>query len=164
MVKKEKMTSRTGSKQGTRDKGQGTGVFHEFHALHPTSHGPTRGLTLIEILISVIILASASVLMMQALAKGAYTLTVAKNRISAYAFAASKMADLELALEQGAELDPRGQFRIGRDAFQWRVEQAPFDEGPNLERVTLTVEWHQGRHDYASQVNTLRHLERPPSK
>ena len=116
------------------------------------------GLTLIEILISVVILAFASVLILQALAKGAYTLNVAKNRMRAYAFACAKMADLELSFKQGARPAPTGEFRVGRDRFQWRVETSKLPERPPLERVTLTVQWHQGRKAYESQVSTFERV------
>jgi hypothetical protein len=113
---------------------------------------------LIEILISVAILASASVLILQAFARGAYALAAADRRFQAYSFTTSKMADVELALQQGLLPTPEGEFRKGREMFRWRVETAPSDEDPRFERVTLIVEWSQGRQPYASEVTLLRRL------
>ena len=117
-----------------------------------------RGLTLIELLISVAILASAAVLIMQALARGAYTLALADNRLKAYAFCATKMADLEMQFNSAAALDTHGEFRSGRDQFEWHVESSAISDDPTLELITLTVGWQQGRDAYTSHVSALRHL------
>jgi hypothetical protein len=119
-------------------------------------------LTLVEILVSVALLASASVLVMHALAQGAYVSTLAHNRLRAHAFATAKMADLDLSEAQGIAPDPEGQFRIGRQQFQWRVYAAPLQDEPALEEVTLTVDWRQGRHTHESRVSTLRRLPQTP--
>ena len=128
-------------------------------------HAPTPrriGLTLIEVLVSIAILASASVLVMQAFVRGAYVLALARNRLGAYTFASAKMADLELGFARGVAPKPSGQFQIGRDQFQWRVEAAPASQDPELELVTLTVDWHQGSRAYASRVSMLRRLPEVP--
>lgn len=118
--------------------------------------GDRSGLTLIEILISVAILASASVLIMQALLRGAYMLESAKRRTTAYAFAAAKLADVELALLSGEELKTGGQFWAGREAFRWAVAMEPApDEPDDLQLVTLTVNWRQGRHPYRETYSTI---------
>ncbi len=116
------------------------------------------GLTLVEILISVALLASASVLIMQALARGAYVSTLAHSRMRAYTFAAAKMADVDLSFAQGIEPDPEGQFRVGRQQFQWHLQASPLPDEPTLEEVTLTVDWRQGKHPYESHVSVLRRL------
>jgi prepilin-type N-terminal cleavage/methylation domain-containing protein len=120
--------------------------------------GSQHGLTLVEILISVAILASASVLILQAFARGAYTLAAADRRFQAHSFAASKMADVELSLQQGLLPTPAGEFQKGRETFRWRVETAPSAEDPDFEHVTLIVEWSQGRQPYETQVSLLRRL------
>ncbi len=117
-----------------------------------------RGFTLIEILISVVILASASVLVMQALARGAYTLAVATNRIRAYAFVATKMAELSTSLRQGIAPDRSGHFRVGRDEFRWYVQSSELPDGPKLELITLTVGWRQGRRPYEARVGMVRRV------
>ena len=113
-----------------------------------------RGLTLVEILVAVAILATGGVLILQALARGAYTLKVAENRRHAYIFSQAKMADLDMSLKQGLEPTTRGQFRMGREQFRWDVYTSPTEE-PELQLVTLRVAWRQGQHDYASQFSTL---------
>ena len=119
-------------------------------------NAPTRqrantrtGLTLVEILVSIAILATAMAFILQAFARGAYLLAVTKNRMGVYAFASAKLADLELSLLQGGDVRPEGEFRLGREACHWRVESVPSDD-PELELVTLTVGWRQSRRDYES--------------
>jgi prepilin-type N-terminal cleavage/methylation domain-containing protein len=121
-----------------------------------------RGLTLVEILVSVAILASAAVLIMQALAKGAYVSTLAHNRLRAYAFSTAKLTDLEVAFAQGLTPDSEGEFRDGRQSFHWLVETAPAAADPALEQVTLTVDWRQGRHAHDSHVTMVRRLPAVP--
>ena len=118
-----------------------------------------RGFTLIEILVSVAILASAMVFILQALARSAYTLSVASDRLNAYVVSAQKMADLELALWQRQVPDPKGHVRLGRQEFDWHVDSSPMSvDDPQLEVVTLTVSWYRDRKPYASQVNLLRRV------
>lgn len=116
------------------------------------------GFTLVEILISVAILASAVVFIMQALARGAYALSLGGNQMRAYTFASAKMADLEVALSQGEDVDKQGSARSSRDQFRWRVATSPVEDEPQLQLVTLTVEWNQGSRTYESAYSLLRRL------
>ena len=93
---------------------------------------------------------------MQALARSAYTLALARNRLRAYTFLSAKMVDLELAYGQGAVVPSRGQFRMGHDEFDWRVDASESSEDPQLELVTLLVDWHQGGRASTSTVSMLR--------
>ena len=93
---------------------------------------------------------------MQALARGAHALAAAQYRSTAYAFAAAKLADLEMSLQQQQELRTSGRFGSGPNAFDWQVTTAPQDDQPQLEQVTLTVDWRQGPHRYASSFSTVR--------
>ena len=118
-------------------------------------------MTLIEILISVIILSTSLVFILQACARGAYVLTQSYYRLKAYAFASAKMADLELAFHQGVIPKADGEFRVGRELFRWQVATRPFSEDPQFELVTLSVGWHQGLNAYESRVETLRRIPLP---
>ena len=122
------------------------------------SFASLRGLTLIEILISVAILASAVVFIMQALARGAYALSLGSNQMRAYTFASAKMADLEVAFSQGAAIDEEGSARSSRDQFRWWVAMSPVEDEPQLQLVTLTVEWNQGPRVYESSYSLMRRL------
>ena len=123
-----------------------------------------RGLTLVEILISVAILASASVFVLQALMRGAYAVALAGNKLRAYEFISAKMADLEISVAQGVRPRKDGEFAFGRDRFHWHVDTAVDPAAPPAEMVTLTIGWSQGRHPYESRITTLLRLPDVPSK
>jgi hypothetical protein len=111
------------------------------------------------VLISIAILAIGQVLIMQALARGAHALAIAERRSTADAFAAAKLADIDLRAHQGQEIDADGRFGSGRNAFGWRVERALQPDHPTLELVTLTVDWPQGKTRAASRFTTVRLLD-----
>ena len=117
-----------------------------------------RGLTLIEILVSVAILAGSLALILQALARGSYALAVADNRFTSYAFLVAKLADVDTMIARGHTMTTEGQFRSGRQPFHWRLDTVPSPEDPLLEQVTLRVMWRQGERDYHSDVSLLRRL------
>jgi hypothetical protein len=106
------------------------------------------------VLISLAILSVGQVIIMQALARGAYALASAKRRSTAYAFAAAKLADLELSERQRVEPRLSGRFGSGQDTFGWRVDTAP--DSAQLELVTLTVDWRQSGHAYAQHFSAVR--------
>jgi prepilin-type N-terminal cleavage/methylation domain-containing protein len=117
-----------------------------------------RGLTLIEVLVSVAILAAGAVVVMQALARGAHALATARHRATAYAFSAAKLADLQQQLDQGALEKTSGRFGTGAARFDWHVDAAPLADAEDLELVTLTVAWRQGRHDDAQHFSLVHRL------
>jgi prepilin-type N-terminal cleavage/methylation domain-containing protein len=120
--------------------------------------GSKRGLTLIELLISVAILAGAVVLIMQAFARGASALAFAKHRMRAFQFASAKLVEAELAAAAGKTPDLKGSFRVGRDRFEWHLAAEPAFDEPELELLTLTVDWRQGRTPYDLHLSTLKRV------
>jgi len=114
-------------------------------------------LTLIEVLITIMILSGGAVLVIQALGRGAQALARAKTQMVVYQFARAKMADVELGLRQGEELAPRGRFQSNGEEYRWSVAAQPLEE-PELERVTLTVDWSLGRYSYDAKFSTVRRL------
>ena len=108
-----------------------------------------------EVLISIAILAGGAAIIMQALARGAHALALAQRRTTAYQFAASKLADLELAEAEGKAIRSAGQFGTGPERFEWHLKAAPLD-APTLQMVTLTVEWRQGGQRYESRFSTVQ--------
>lgn len=132
-----------------------------FNALtHQPANPLTAGLTLIEILISIAILAFALTLILQSLGRGAYALALAGNRLRAYEFAAAKMGDLELAWRLAEEPKARGSFRMGGTLFTWSLDEQPL-ERPEMALSTLTIRWDQGRHEQASQVEAVHRVPPP---
>ena len=128
--------------------------------ISPTGNSD-HGLTLIELLVTVVLLSTSVVLIMQGLARGAHSVRLAQHRLAAYTFLVAKMADVELNLNAGSELRPHGEFRMGGTPFAWRLDTLPVADEPQLEQVTLAVEWRQGPHSYESHVSTFRRAPRP---
>ena len=124
--------------------------------------GNKRGLSLVEILISVAILASAAVLIMQGLLRGAYVLTLAEQRAHAYLFSVDMLANLEIASDVSEEAT-EGYVKKGSDTFVWHVEVSPLPEDEQLELHTLTVGWGQGRNQRSVRASVLRRVP-PPEK
>ena len=120
-----------------------------------------HGLTLIELLVTVVLLATSVVLIMQALARGAHSVRLAQHRLAAYTFLVAKMADVELNLNAGSELRPHGEFRTGGTLFQWHLDTLPVMDEPQLEQVSLVVGWRQGPHSYESHISTFRRVPLP---
>jgi hypothetical protein len=120
-------------------------------------------LTLVEVLISVAILATGAGMVLQALARGAHALATARHRATAYAFSAAKLADVRQRLDQGTLDKTAGEFRSGTGQYRWDVATSPLaidpvSGAPMLELVTLTVGWTQGRHDYAEEFAYVRRV------
>jgi len=109
----------------------------------------------VEVLVSLAILGAGTVLIMQAFVRGAYALSSAQKRLQAYTFSAAKMADLEMARRHGEEPKPSGRFRTGQERFTWSVERALAFGDPELEFMTLTVAWKQGRHGYSTVLGSI---------
>ena len=120
------------------------------------------GFSLIEILVSVAILAGALALILQGLVRGAYALSVAKHRLQAYAFSTAKMAEVELLARTGEAPTTEGSFRAGRDNFAWQLQAAPISDSDRLELVTLIVNWRQGQRPYDVRTSLLRRLPVEP--
>ena len=124
--------------------------------------GNRRGLTLVEVLIAITILAAGAPLLLQALAKGAQVLASARYRAAAHAFTAAKLADIELAAREGAlPSKTAGAFLQAGQRYEWAIHAEPVAEDPALQTVTLTVGWRQGPHQYESSVTTVQRAPEP---
>ena len=125
--------------------------------------GNKHGFTLIEVLLSVAILSGGLALILQGLVRSTYLLSVARNRLTAYAFSASKLSEIQLAAHQQTELRQDGSFRQGRDLFSWQLANGSLT--PTSALVSLTVNWQQGEHPYTITTQTIIPQEpaAPPS-
>ena len=118
--------------------------------------GKTRGFTLTEVLVSVVILSIGAVYVMQALGRSAAAIEVAEARAQAHQFAVTKMAELELAFRLGQKLEESngGSFRQGTRQFRWGLSAPIPKEEPRMRPVSLTVEWDLGGETYAYALQT----------
>lgn len=115
------------------------------------------GLTLIELLVAVVILATSAVFVMGALARAAEAQAIADEQRCAYLFGLEKMAALEVGFFSGQEIAEKeeGSFLVGAQRFAWRtVARHPDEARPEVTAVALTVAWRRGEQDYAQQYRT----------
>ncbi len=121
------------------------------------------GLTLIEVLVSVVILSTGSVLILQALAKVAEAQARLDDQANLYLFAISKMAEAELAVETGAL--PRdqesGSFRVESQTFDWALSVSPAVDDPQVYTIGLDVEVRNPSRPLSQRVETV--LRVPPA-
>lgn len=125
-----------------------------------------RGLTLVELLMSVVILSVGAVFIMQALVKISSAHVIAENQAQASLLAMSKMAEVELAVQAGAfSEDPEqgGSVRVGAQAFTWSATAAPLADDPTRTRIYLTVSWRRGESAGERQLETILRLPPDPS-
>jgi len=118
-------------------------------------------LTLIEVLLSVVILAVGAVVIMQALVKISYAHTIVEDQTRASLLAMSKMAELELAVREGVfpEKGERGRERMGTQTMLWEATSQAREEDPTLAAVHVTISWRRGSAVGERQLDTLL---RPP--
>ena len=122
-----------------------------------------QGISLIEVLISAVILAVGAVVVLQAMAKAAYAQTVIDRQTGAYLFVLSKMADLALLAREGQVLPEQddGTFREGCQTFTWTVATAPAFDDPSTRAVTLSISWQTGGSSEERRLETWLRL--PPA-
>ncbi len=120
-----------------------------------------KGLTLIEVLISVALLSVGIVIILQTFVRSAQTLAYVRDDATAYAFAVVKLADLEIAWQRGETFKTRGEFTADGQRYRWFLTSAPLDV-PELEHVTLNVTWRHGPQQHVSQMDLVRRL--PPQE
>ena len=150
------MTSRIGSKSVRPvEPVQPVGPLHGQNR-----HNGRNGLTLIEVLVSTVIIAVGTVVVMQALANVAQAQAVSEDRAQACLVAAAKMAEAELAAAGGARLPEQdgGRLRIGQQPFDWTLAAVASEDDPQVQVVTLAVRWNRGGDAYRQEVSTLVRL------
>ena len=118
-----------------------------------------RGLTLIEVLVSVVILSAGAVVLTQSLAGAAHAQAVAELRMQAYLLAASKLGELELLAARGEPLSPQeeGVIRVDGQVFDWSATASPLTIDL-VQTVQLRVSWRQGSRAYTQQMDTAVRL------
>ncbi|MBN1587243.1 MAG: prepilin-type N-terminal cleavage/methylation domain-containing protein [Candidatus Omnitrophica bacterium] len=117
-----------------------------------------KGLTLIEVLVSVVILATGAVAVTQALMRVSHAMSVAEFRTLSTQFAASKMAEVEMLVAQGEEVRPgQGRTGFGLRSFEWTldVSETHLLDSNRLGLITLDLVWKRGSASYRQKYQTL---------
>ena len=112
---------------------------------------------------SVAILAAGSVVLLGALGNVSHVVDVAEQRSAAYLFSVSKMAELELALQEGETFESYGggTSSIGPHRMSWSVVGSAASDDPSLKRVTLTVASRAGGSAAPQHVETFLRVTLP---
>lgn len=121
-----------------------------------------RGLTLLELLVAVAIMAMSLALLYRVMggsARGVARVDATQRAV----VLAQSLLDLRDTVPEG------GWQQSGESAgYQWRVESAPYDTGvsgpdiPPLYEVAISVTWMEGDQPHHIDLSTLRPLRKPP--
>ncbi len=120
--------------------------------------GPrVRGVTLIEVLVSIVILAFGSAVVMEALARAAYAMTLAEGYSGSHLVALAKMSDLERAARAGESLPEHdhGRVQLGQQWFEWDSLAPPVEKASRAQSLALTVTWSHGQKHFERHLETL---------
>ena len=123
-----------------------------------------RGLTLIEVLISVVILSMGSVVIMEAFGRMAQAMAIADDETGAYLFAMSKMSEVEVEFREGRapeEDEESGSFRLGERGYEWALRSSTLSEEPPVKSIALDVEWQRGSEMYTRRFETMLRVAVP---
>ncbi|GEM_PF-1917930 len=134
------------------------------HPLRCRSRVP--GVTLIEVLVSVVILAFGAVVVMEALARVAYAMTLAEGYSGSHLVALAKMSDLERAARAGEGLreHDHGRVQLGQQWFEWDSLAPPVEEASRAQSLALTVTWSHGRKTFERHLETLVMIPKAETK
>ncbi len=140
--------------------GRGRPAIVRPSAPRPSPLAPVQGLTLVEVLVSVVLIAVGTVVVMQALAKVAQAQAIAEDRAQAYLIASTKMAEAELATMDGTPLSEHdgGHLRVNQQPFDWTLNATTSAEDAQVQAITLAVSWSRGQKTYRQEVSALVRL------
>ena len=123
----------------------------------------SRGFTLIETLVALMILAISLVTIMQLFSGGLKSSMVSDSYTRAIFHAREKMAEILLAPDL-SEGDTQGEFE---DAYQWRAviarvvpEEAEENLPFNLLNVKIRINWREGEKEKSFVIDTLKAAEK----
>lgn len=116
-----------------------------------------RGLTLIEIMVSVVILTVGSIFILRVLAQVSDIQKTVENRSFVHAFATNKMAEIKQTARTAKEPleKSRGTVRLDDQRFNWSLESTLKGLQLDLQEITLKVLWKQGSDEHEEKIVTL---------
>lgn len=156
-----KMTSRTGKEQRIACSVEGTDKAKNLSDKRYSLFAQ-NGLTLVEVLLAVAIMAIGIISVLRGYANALATLEAGQFTIDATNLTKNKMAEIELALMEEEELPTAGEagnFEDPFDDFMWKWTIEPL-ETDGLHRLALTVS-HQNNPRTMELLTYVADKERP---
>ncbi|HKS15942.1 MAG TPA: type II secretion system protein [Planctomycetota bacterium] len=103
------------------------------------------GFTLIEVLVSLVVVTASLTIIAQGFLTGGRASVVSQNETIAAMLAESKMAELEAGI-LSTQMSDQGTFEPERPDFSWSLEPES-TETTGLSKMTLTVTWKERNED-----------------
>jgi prepilin-type N-terminal cleavage/methylation domain-containing protein len=107
-----------------------------------------RGFTLIEVMVTVVILSLGAVLLYSAFFTSLDSFNYCVNYVKVIPWMDEKVwqaQDFLSHFNQSEQLDREGEFKNGNKNFNWRLFYNQVDELQGLYKIALTVFWRQGQ-------------------
>ena len=114
---------------------------------HPSKPRRLAGLTLVELLVTVALLAAAAVGILPGLAVAARVARVLERRSQAYFYAFNRLSELDAAIAMGippAEEDT-GKVDFGADRIDWRLTSEAAGIDGSLRILRFDLSWPRGK-------------------
>ena len=116
-----------------------------------------QGFTLIEVMLSVVILSLGFSLILQGFSQALSTLRISGNNAKASVLADSKMAELQINALEGQDALVSGvneKILLNNIEFYWRSEVTLDQEDENLNKTVATLSWQEGKRKGATPIVT----------
>ncbi len=119
------------------------------------------GFTLVEVLVSLSVLAIALVFVVGGLQTGIRAVKLAEQMTEAELLARAKMAELQqhrlnfVGSESGNALETSGDFGADNPLFRWRARAEPFEGDQNLWKLRVEVTWLERNAPRQVELSTL---------
>jgi len=116
-----------------------------------------QGFTLIEVMLSVVILSLGFTLILQGFSQALNTLRISQNNAKASMLADSKMAELQINAKEGQDVLSSGvneKILLNNIEFYWRSEVTLDQEDENLNKTVATLSWQEGKRKGATPIVT----------
>ncbi len=132
---------------------------------HPSKPRRLAGLTLVELLVTVALLAAAAVGILPGLAVAARVARVLERRSQAYFYAFNRLSELDAAIAMGvppAEEDT-GKADFGADRIDWRLTSVAAGNEGSLRVLRLELSWPRSKARDTYDLQTVARVLPEPS-
>ncbi len=124
---------------------------------HPSKPRRLAGLTLVELLVTVALLAAAAVGILPGLAVAARVARVLERRSQAYFYAFNRLSELDAAMAMGLipPEEDTGKADFGADRIDWQLTSAVAGIDSSLRILRLDLSWPRGKASDTYNLQTI---------